>query len=455
MPEYRRFIAYFYEYINGKKQKNVGFAKVELRSGMWRILFRLMADVTPQPPVQVYGFVRESGYLLGVPMGTMRPGREMAEEWAYRAGVPLAKKYRLEDLSGIWIQSGEGRCFLTVWDDEPIEAQRLVMDIPETAQPQEANSKSEETLIKGKADSESEEILIEEKANSESKEILIEGKADSESKEILIEGKADSESEEMPIREANSESEEMSIREAASALEEIQPQEPRIRSEEPEGFGSTKGSEPQNIPDTQGIAEDQGMPELQGKAEKQDMPELQDEAEKQDMPDLQGEAEKQDMPELQDEAEKQGMPDTQDMPNSYNEAEASEKISQQAAAMKYEKCCDEDVVWELLQKRQPFLAAQNSDFARCVRIMPCDVVRLQQEGYQAGRSSFLQHAFYQYRHLLLAVTPEGEYVLGVPGLQNPQEQYMAEMFGYRDFRLPRVCGCGRIFGYWCRSLCRE
>ncbi len=392
MPEYRRFIAYFYEYINGKKQKNVGFAKVELRSGMWRILFRLMADVTPQPPVQVYGFVRESGYLLGVPMGTMRPGREMAEEWAYRAGVPLAKKYRLEDLSGIWIQSGEGRCFLTVWDDEPIEAQRLVMDIPETAQPQEANSKSEE---------------------------------------ILIEEKADSESEEMPIREASSESEEASIREAASALEEMQPQEPRIRSEEPEGFGSTKGSETQ------------------------DMSELQDEAEKQDMPDLQDEAEKQDMPELQGEAEKQGMPDTQDMPNSYNEAEASEKISQQAAAMKYEKCCDEDVVLELLQKRQPFLAAQNSDFARCVRIMPCDVVRLQQEGYQAGRSSFLQHAFYQYRHLLLAVTPEGEYVLGVPGLQNPQEQYMAEMFGYRDFRLPRICGCGRIFGYWCRSLCRE
>lgn len=405
MPEYRRFIAYFYEYINGKKQKNVGFAKVELRSGMWRILFRLMADVTPQPPVQVYGFVRESGYLLGVPMGNMRPGREMAEEWAYRAGVPLAKKYRLEDLSGIWIQSGEGRCFLTVWDDEPIEAQRLVMDIPETAQPQEANSKSEE-------------ILIEEKANSESKE-------------ILIEGKADSESEEMPIREESRESEEASIREAASALEEMQPQELRISSEEPEGFGSTNESEPQNIPDTQGVAEDQGMPELQGKAEKQDMPEL------------------------QDEAEKQGMPDTQDMPNSYNEAEASEKISQQAAAMKYEKCCDEDVVLELLQKRQPFLAAQNSDFARCVRIMPCDVVRLQQEGYQAGRSSFLQHAFYQYRHLLLAVTPEGEYVLGVPGLQNPQEQYMAEMFGYRDFRLPRVCGCGRIFGYWCRSLCRE
>ena len=41
MPEYRRFISYFYEYIDGKKQRNTGFAKVELRNGVWRVLFRL------------------------------------------------------------------------------------------------------------------------------------------------------------------------------------------------------------------------------------------------------------------------------------------------------------------------------------------------------------------------------------------------------------------------------
>ena len=387
MPEYRRFIAYFYEYRNGKKQKNVGFAKVELRSGMWRILFRLITDVTPQPPVQVYGFVRESGYLLGVPMGTMRPGREMAEEWAYRAGVPLAKKYRLEDLSGIWIQSGEGRCFLTVWDDEPIEAQRLVMDIPETAQPQKADSGSEEMLTEGKTDSGSEEMPTE-------------GKVDSGSEEMLTEDEADSGSEGMQ-------------------------------------------------PHTQNVAETQDMSDLQGEAKTQDILDFEEEAKTRDILDFEEEAKTRDIQDFQGETKKQ------DMPNSCSEAEEPEKISQQAADMKCEKCCDVDVVLELLQKRQPFLTPQNSDFARCVRIMPCDVVRLQQEGYQAGRSSFLQHAFYQYRHLLLAVTPAGEYVLGVPGIQNPQERYMAEMFGYRDFRLPHICGCGRIFGYWCRSLCKE
>lgn len=128
---------------------------------------------------------------------------------------------------------------------------------------------------------------------------------------------------------------------------------------------------------------------------------------------------------------------------------------QQAVSRTQEKCCDDRLIQELLQKRQAIQERTDTEFVRCVMILPCDVVRLQQEGYQAGRSSFLQHAFYQYRHLLLALTREGDYVLGVPGIQNPQEQYMAEMFGYRDFRMPRVCGCGRVFGYWCRKLCRQ
>jgi hypothetical protein len=91
-------------------------------------------------------------------------------------------------------------------------------------------------------------------------------------------------------------------------------------------------------------------------------------------------------------------------------------------------------------------------FTDCVMLKPCDIVRLQQENWQVGRSSFLQHGFYQHRHLLLGVTADGTYVLGVPGVQNPQEQYMAEMFGFGKFRRARMCERGRVFGYWCREL---
>ena len=134
MPEYRRFIAYFYEYIDGKKQKNAGFAKVELRNGMWRILFRLNTETEPLRPVRAYGFVREQGWQLGLYMGSMRPGMVRMEEWAYRADIPVWQgKYGFASLAGIWIQNEDGRRYVTVWDDEPVFTDRFVLALPKEA----------------------------------------------------------------------------------------------------------------------------------------------------------------------------------------------------------------------------------------------------------------------------------------------------------------------------------
>ena len=37
MADYHRFVAYIYEYVNGKKMQNTGFAKIELRNAICRI----------------------------------------------------------------------------------------------------------------------------------------------------------------------------------------------------------------------------------------------------------------------------------------------------------------------------------------------------------------------------------------------------------------------------------
>lgn len=366
MPEYKRFIAYFYEYINGKKQKNAGFAKVELRSGMWRILFRLMTEVPPEPPVQVYGFVRERGYLLGLPMGTMRPGQEKAEEWAYRVDTPVARNYRLKDLAGIWIRSGEGRCFLTVWDDEPVEIERLVLELPEEKQPEERQP------------------------------------------------------------------------------EERQPEE-RQPNDEPPRPEHPKNRQPEiNQPEQEPLEADpmeKEQPEQPREIDVTDDPEEQDAIRAAEQPQITEGAQ---LPEMAQETGEADM----------REALEAGSNAVQEIRTAFPKSADR-VIKELFQKRQPLEQRGNTEFTCCVMIRPCDIVRLQQEGWKVGRSSFLQHAFHQYRHLLLAMTDSGGYVLGVPGMQNPQEQYMAQLFGFQDFKLPGVCGCGRIFGYWCKPLCRD
>lgn len=298
MPEYRRFIAYFYEYIDGKKQKNAGFAKVELRNGMWRILFRLTAGELPQAPVQAYGFVRERGCLLGFPMGTMPEGREIAEEWAYRADSPIGfGKYRMEELAGIWIQSSDGRHFVTVWDDDPISTEKFVLELPQEG---EVSERVPEDMVMEAAE---------------------------EAPENISEPAQEQE-------EVSSESLAIETMEAAPACR------------------SPRSS----------LAE------------------------------------------------------------------------------------------EMMEKRQKFQPFPNQEFVSCVKLLPCDIARMQQENWQVGRSSFLQHGYYQYQHLLLGKTKDGQYVLGVPGLQNRQEQYMAGMFGYDRFRAVRRCNCGHMFGYWCRVL---
>lgn len=300
MPEYRRFIAYFYEYIDGKKEKNAGFAKVELRNGMWRILFRLMPEGTPEDPLQVCGFVREEGYLLGFPLGTLNAGREIGEEWAYQEEVYLGhERWRFADLSGILMKSRDDRIFLTVWDDEAADPAKFVLELP--------RKNAEENVT-------SEEMI-------------------------------DIPKEQQP--------EPAPDLEAAEADMEIDKEEDTVCVQK------EKNTEPDTIPDY------------------------------------------------------------------------------------------------ILQRRRGFQPFSDDEIKDCVQMMPCDIVRLQQDAWQVGRSSFLQHGFYQYRHLLLGRKQNGGYVIGVPGIQNQQEQYMAGLFGYDRFKTASSVGAGKAFGYWYRDLVKK
>ncbi|MCC8066528.1 MAG: hypothetical protein LIO94_05430, partial [Clostridiales bacterium] len=106
----------------------------------------------------------------------------------------------------------------------------------------------------------------------------------------------------------------------------------------------------------------------------------------------------------------------------------------------------------LLRGRQPYQPFRDDEFTDCVQIKLCDVLPLQQEKWQVGRSNFLQHGYYLYRHLLFGRAKNGAYILGVPGVRSQQEEYMAHLFGYDQFKLSRISSCGRKFGYWYRLL---
>lgn len=348
MPEYRRFIAYFYEYIDGKKTSNVGFAKVELRSGMWRVLFRLTAVHSPEPPVQVYGFVREKGYLLGLLMGTMRPGNQMIEEWAYRAGNVIWKQqYGFSNLAGIWIQCGDGRRYVTVWDDDPIEINRFVLQLPDEWKMKQAeNGKNSETReAENRRKDAGVPITEMENVQNERKEKVPERAED--------EKRYSDAATEQETAAHNSVSVSQTAKKEAAAADEA--------------LAYVEAAQ---------LAEDGIYTELNRRS-------------------------------------------TPSSP------------------------CD-----AIIQRREAFEPFEDTQFEACFKILPCDLIALQQAGWQIGRSSFLLHGFYQYHHLLLGRKTDGSFVLGVPGLYNAQERYMAQTFGYPDFKTAKWKDHGRQFGYY-------
>lgn len=381
MPEYRRFIAYFYEYIDGKKTNNVGFAKVELRSGMWRILFRLTAVHSPEPPVQVYGFVREKGYLLGLLMGTMRSGNQMLEEWAYRADTPIWKQqYGFSDLAGIWIQCGDGHRYVTVWDDDPIEINRFVLGLPD-----ERNTKSAEAG-----------------ENSETGEFAENSRKDSH--EPMTESE-NVQSEHIEKRAEKSEKE----KRYAGAAEEGQ------EKEQGEAGGVKRKQEEKNYSEIAGQ-------KVEG--EKQKLSQYADRAARKEAAAASGTLDYVEAAQL-----------------------AEDGIYTALSRRSAPSPCD-----AIMQRREAFEPFEDMQFEACFKILPCDLIALQQAGWQVGRSSFLLHGFYQYHHLLLARRANGSFVLGVPGLQNPQERYMAQTFGFPDFKTAKWKDHGRSFGYYYKEI---
>ncbi len=196
MSEYRRFVSYMYEYTNGKKNKNTGFAKVESRNGICRMQIHLQKIPQEEETLNIYGFVREGGWLLGIFLGQIGVknacGDARIQTQAERIG---GSAYRLEQIAGLWVESGLGRTYLTVFDDEGVDTEKLVTALPDEKKPEEEPQ---------------------EEASAEAQEELRE--------------EASAEAEEEPREEASVKAEEEELREEASV--ETEEQKGRVHAQQ-------------------------------------------------------------------------------------------------------------------------------------------------------------------------------------------------------------------------------
>lgn len=122
MKEYRRFVAYVYEYQKEKKGRNCGFIQVEAKEQNCRMEVHLLCPgLLPEEKCEIFGFVRNSGLMDGILVGECRTGESRADcvvetdrESLGGSGIPLEK------MGGMILLTESGGFFGTEWDDRAI-----------------------------------------------------------------------------------------------------------------------------------------------------------------------------------------------------------------------------------------------------------------------------------------------------------------------------------------------
>ncbi|MDO5338147.1 MAG: DUF6128 domain-containing protein, partial [Eubacteriales bacterium] len=96
---------------------------------------------------------------------------------------------------------------------------------------------------------------------------------------------------------------------------------------------------------------------------------------------------------------------------------------------------------------------QDGEITQCRKIQIKDMTNFNRRDWALRNNRFLLYGYYQFGHLLLGRLRDGQYILGVPGMYDQQERFMANMFGFPHFKhSPQVEILQGKGGYWYRLI---
>ena len=102
---------------------------------------------------------------------------------------------------------------------------------------------------------------------------------------------------------------------------------------------------------------------------------------------------------------------------------------------------------------EPYTPFEDGEFLSCRKIRPGDLSCFSGKNCPLRQNRFLLYGYYNFGHLLICTKENGEQILGVPGVYDQQERFMANMFGFPFFKKSREIQISdRQGGYWYRSI---
>lgn len=439
MSDYRRLISYIYAYDKDVKGHSVGFAKLESRNGQCKISVSVKKLYMGNAEWNVYLLSGEQEIPIGrfYIRGQGGEFRTIVQaENVERSGYPLSAMHGLS----IHGENSESRYYMTIWEEPNVHAAELEVEgeLQAAEEPKVAEQPSLTAYVPDAFQMDGGAInqpgILENSLYAPSQEAQ-----ESENDASKMEAPADGEQQAQEM-ENPSDGVEYPDSESAGGLE--------------------IAADPQILMEPEGMAEALpyagNLPEAKDQPGQNDLRDSNTQVNSESTPDAGSMAEPE---ELQDMADDGMEPELMPEPAGAQSADSDvigERRPEESNWQVYAQTASRGQLplWEKLRKR--YAKIQAFDYAggcEILTIKPQDIGLLPRENWVYGNNSFLLHAYYNYRYLILVKLdePDGSsrYLLGVPGMYYTNEKYMASMFGFPEFILAKKQPHkdGR-FGYW-------
>ena len=401
MAEYRRFVAYVYEYLKGKKGSNCGFIRVEAWGKVCRMEIHLRCPgLLAGTECSVYGFVRKKGLLDGSRIGNCRTEEGKMDCLLETETMAVGHgKIPLGEMNGMVLILESGGFFGTEWDDQPIRPEdfRVMPEVREEA----------------KIDGESKRAGVEEGKSER-------GGLEEETEDAKLRGNPWNNVENAGEGEKSVVDGNIAEQGAGEEVMKSQDKSPQdMDTSQPEiHTQSIEGQEIEEYPRQPGPGRPPVPPPPMPGPGRPPVP----------PPPMPGSGRPVPPPPMPGPGRPVPPPPPRP-PHMSGQARTSKPIGTP---------CD---------------AFNDGELTDCRKITPEELCFLGRRACMLRNNRFLQYGYYNFGHLLLCRNTCGQWILGVPGGYDQQERFMANMFGFSYFkespniRIPKGKG-----GYWYRLI---
>lgn len=387
---YQKMISYVYEYRNGERGKNIGFTKLALQNQNYKIKIQLRFSQGGRNELAVYGFIRGDGIIHTACFGNVKVENGFGDVLLSGNGANLWKDKNFMNMSGFLFVPKRQLEYGSISNFCATQWDDAPIDINTLDLLQ--NTKSRQSVIAKESFKQPEVVLhvAELVGGAESPEMT---DCLKQPGDILVENQ-----------------------QVVNESVEIQMLEGESLSENPD------------------VVE---IKALHGKEESEMSP-------VQEADDAKGEAFCSNKVNASE--------------NSWDMFEQRRRTMRKKWENMQQECKSDTLEWkqgeEILRNFPVMNPFFDKEVSASVRIEPKDLGKLPMEHWYLANNSFLLHGYYYYRHLLFLKMynrQEYMYAIAVPGNNDYRENFMANMFGFEQFKMVQNQN-NAGFGYWWRRI---